>query len=142
MAHTNSLSWPNMINVAQNTVAVVDDNEAITSRVRLLMLTEPTELYNSPTYGVGLRRYIFQYNNMNTVSIIQDRIKSQLRLFEPCVDADKTQFADGLLYTGSDDEQSKLQDFNHLKMTMKLETTYSDSVVVNLGDNKEDISNE
>ena len=132
MAHTTSLSFPNMINVAQNTVSVIEDNASIANRVRLLILTEPTELYNSPTFGVGLRRYVFQYNNSNSVAMIQDRIKKQLRIFEPCVDVDNTQFADGLLYTGSDTDN--IHDHNHLKMTVKLETKYADSVSVSLNE--------
>ena len=62
---------------------------SIVNRSKLLILTEPTELYNNPDFGVGLKRHLFQYNNENQKAIIRDRIVEQLRLHEPCVDPDK-----------------------------------------------------
>lgn len=133
MANTNSLAWPNMFNVSQNTVSVVEDNVSIVSRSRLLILSEPTSLYNSPQFGVGLTRHLWQYNNDNQKAIIRDRIVSALQVNEPCVLPEKTQFADGLLFTGSGDLNSA-QEFNHLKMTISLATNYNDTVEVELND--------
>ena len=96
MTKTNSWAWPNMINVAQNKVALYEDNKSITNRSKLLILTEPTELYNEPNFGVGLRKYLFTYNTENQKSIIQDSIKKQLELHEPYCIADETEFIDGL----------------------------------------------
>lgn len=140
MAHTNSLAFPSMFNVAQNSVAVLEDDASVVSRSRLLILTEPTELYNDPLFGVGLRRYIWQYNTDNTKAIIQSRIREQLRTFEPCVNADNIQFADGLLYSGSEDEFAQKHDHNHLKMTIKLETTYSEAITFQLNDCCEEVT--
>jgi hypothetical protein len=94
------------------------------------MLTEPTELYNEPTFGVGLKRYLFQYNNENVKAMIKDKIVEQLRLFEPCCDAQATEFSDGLLFTGDTDTQ----DFNVLKMSVGLKTIYGDVETINLSD--------
>ena len=140
MAHTNSLAWPNMFNVAQNTVSVLEDNVAIVNRVKLLILTEPTEVYNSPQYGVGLKRYLFQYNNENTKAIIQDRIREQIRIYEPEVNADNITFVDGLVYSGNASGQadsSVIQNYNELKFTVNLETVYSETVSITLNDNQE-----
>lgn len=131
MANTTSLSFPNMFDIARNKVAVIEDNQSIVNRSRLLMLTEPTELYNEPTFGVGLKQYIFQYNTPNKRAIVQDRIKDQLRLHEPYVNPDDTQFADGLLFTGSDTDQVN-QEYNKLKMTVALSCIYGDKVEVTL----------
>lgn len=131
---TTSLSFPNMIDVTRNCVSVKEGDASIVNRSRLLILTDPTELYNSPTFGVGLRRYLWQYNTANTKAIIQDRIKDQLRDHEPCVDADKTSFAEGLLFSGNGEENSAVQEANQLKFTVGLQTIYKDklNVVVNL----------
>lgn len=59
---TNSLSFPNMFDVARNKVGVISDNESIVNRSRLLILTEPTELYHNPDFGVGLKRHLWHYN--------------------------------------------------------------------------------
>lgn len=132
MANTTSLSFPNMFNVAQNRVGVLEDNVSISNRNRLLILTEPTELYNSPDFGVGLSRYLFTYKNANSVAAIQDRIKTQVDKYEPHVNAENTVFSDGLLYTDSDSDSDIKVNFNELKMTMTLETIYHDTTSVNV----------
>lgn len=130
MTMTNSLSFPNMIDPVRNRVATKTDNASVVNRTRLLMLTEPTELYNEPTFGVGLKRYLFQYNNENVKAMIKDKIVEQLRLFEPCCDAQATEFTDGLIFTGDTDTQ----DFNVLKMSVGLKTIYGDVETINLSD--------
>lgn len=134
MVHTNSLAFPNMFSVSKNTVNIVENDVSVVNRVRLLMLSDPTSLYNSPTFGVGLKRYLFQYNNDNTKAQLKDRIKEQLRMYEPCVDADKTTFTDGLLYTGSQLGEEDYTDVNRLKMTMSIKTIYGDTVDINTND--------
>ena len=128
MANTTSFAWPEMIDVSRNMVSIKQGGESITNRTKLLILTEPTELYNSPTFGVGLKRYLWQYNTPNVKAIIQERIKAQLNEHEPCVEADKTQFADGVLFTedGADTPSSP----NELKMTVALQTIYQDKIDV------------
>ena len=128
--YTTSLAFPNMINVAGNRVSVKSDQDSITNRVRLLLLTEPTELYNSPDFGVGLKRYLWQYNTANTSAIIQDRIVQQLRKYEPCVVADQTSFADGLMFS-QDTSQNR---YDELKMTVGLRTVFDDSLTISLND--------
>ena len=133
---TNSLAFPVMFNTVNNGVAVLEGNNSIVNRTRLLFLTEPTELYNSPTFGVGLKRYLFQYNNENTKAMMKDRMIDQLRLFEPCCDAAATEFADGLLFIGSNDTITS-QPFNRLEMTVALKTVYGDTAKVDLTDLQE-----
>lgn len=125
MANTQSLAFPNMFQISQNKVGVYEDNKSIVNRCRLLMLTEPTELYKNPDFGVGLKQYLFQYNNSNTKKMIQSKIINKLDLFEPCVIPDETKFAEGLLVT----EQETVpvdQEYNRLKMTVGLVTKFSD----------------
>lgn len=132
MARTTSLSFPNLFNVSRNIVGVLEDNVSVVNRTRLLMLSEPTELYNSPTFGVGLKRYLWQYNTDNTKAIIKDRIIAQLREHEPSVDPDGTKFVDGLIYSGSTDSTEITQDHNRLKMTVGLKTVFGDELEVSL----------
>lgn len=130
MSRTSSWNFPNLIDPTRNCINVVEDNKSIVNRTRLLMLTDPTELYHNPKFGVGLKKYLFQYNNANTIARIQDNIREQLNLFEPCVISDNTQFADGLLFTGDEDTTNP----NHVKMTVGLETIYGDDITVKLND--------
>lgn len=127
---TNSLAFPNMFDIVRNKVGVIEDKISVVNRCRLLMLTEPTELYNSPDFGVGLKRYLWQYNTENTKAIIKDRIVLQLRLHEPSCDADKTSSSDGLLTENSVDMPA--QEYSKLKMTVGIQTTFSDEVNIDL----------
>ena len=68
MASTNSLSFPYIFDVARNSVSVAADTASVVSRVKLLILTEPTELHMNPGFGVGLKRHIWQYNRRQTSS--------------------------------------------------------------------------
>jgi len=124
--NTSSIGFPNMFDVSRNKLAIYSDRASIVNRVRLLILTEPTELYNNPTYGVGLKRYMFQYNNANIIAQIKDRIIDQLTLWEPCVDAQKTEVVSGLLYTGN--SSSATDNPNHLKLTVTLHSIYGDTI--------------
>ena len=133
MSDTNSLSFPNMFNVSQNTVQLIEDTASVTNRTRLLLLTDPTELHMNLDFGVGLKRYIFQYNNPNQIAMIKNKIIEQLKLHEPCADAEKTQFADGLVFTGSNDVPSA-QEYNELKFTVAVATVFGDNAEVIVDD--------
>lgn len=125
---TNSLSFPNLFDVSRNRVSVLEGNASIVNRSRLLILSEHTSLYNNPDFGVGLKRHLWQYNRDNEKAVIRDRITEQLRLHEPACDADKTQYVDGLLFSGED--ETSMQEHNKLKMTVGIKTIYGDILEV------------
>lgn len=129
MASTTSLSFPNMFDIARNQVGVLSDNTSIVNRTRLLIMTEPSELYNNPEFGVGLTRYLWTYNTLNQRAIIKDRIQRQVDLHEPYCDAEKTMFLDDLLFTDTDEDIST-EDYNKLKLTVGLMTIFGDELEV------------
>ena len=139
MASTTSLAFPNMFDVARNRVAVLEDTKSVVNRSRLLILTEPTELYNNADFGVGLKRHLWQYNKENQKAIIKERIISQLRLHEPCVESNNTSISDGLLFTGS--QTHSAQEYNQLKLTVVLTTIFGDTVKLNINDISDEIFN-
>lgn len=132
MAKTTSWAFPNLIDVTKNSISIAKDDASIVNRDRLLLLTDPTELYNEPQFGVGLKRYLWQYNTANTKAIIQDRIKAQLNMYEPCVISEDTEFADGLLFTGDSSAPDSVTNYNELKMTVAVKTIYGDDLSVTL----------
>jgi len=131
MAETTSWAFPNIFNITNNQVNIIEDTYSIANRTRLMILTEPTELYNNPEFGVGLRRYLWQYNNESIRGIIKDKITQQLRMNEPCVDPDKTKYFDGLLFSG-DPTANVTNNNNSLALTVALSTIYKDEVQVTL----------
>lgn len=132
MAETTSLSFPNMFNLSNNRVAVDEDLKAVTTRSRLLILSEPTELYNNPNFGVGLKRHLWKYNTENERAAIKDRIIEQLRLHEPDVVPEQTQFTDGLLFTGENNGINSATQANELNMTVALQTTFGKQISIDL----------
>ena len=132
--NTTSWSFPNMFDVARNRVSVMNDNKSIANRVKLLILTEPTELYMNPSFGVGLKRHLYKYNTDNEVALIRDRIVEKLRIFEPCVNPDATKVERGLKYTGQT-ASDQVGDVNHLKLTVTLETVYGDQLSIEFDEN-------
>lgn len=132
MAKTSSIKFPNMIDPARNTVTVVTDSESVVNRSKLLMLTDPTSLYNEPEFGVGLKQYLWQYNNDATRGVVRDRIKMQLDMWEPCVDAEKTEILDGLMFT--EGSTVSAQSSNTLKLTVGLKTIFGEDADVEFDD--------
>lgn len=130
MAHTNSIAFPNMFDVARGVVQVVEDNVSVVNRTRLLILSEPTELYKNVDFGVGLKRHLWKYNTANEQAIVRDRIVDQLRRHEPCVVPDNTSFADGLLFSGSNDVSDAVSSANELKMTVGVQTTFGTQLTI------------
>lgn len=131
MANTNSIAWPNMLDVSRNKAAIAEDNASIVNRVRLMLLTEPTELYMNPTYGVGLKKYLFQYNSENLIAIIKDKIIEQLRLWEPSVDADRTIVTPGLLFTGTGEPAAS---YNRLMLTVILFNKFGEELKIEINE--------
>lgn len=134
MDNTNSLAFPNMFNAAQNQVAVLSGDASIVNRTRLLLLTQPTELYNSPDQGVGLKKYLFQYNNLNTQAMMKAEIISKLTEYEPYVIADETQFVDKLISESDTDDSIRTDKLNEYKVTVGLVTRNKDSISIDIND--------
>lgn len=131
MAKTTSLAFPNMFDIATNQVGVIEDTDSVSNRTRLLILTEPTELYNNPDFGVGLQRHMWKYNNEAERGLVKDRITEQLRLHEPCVYPEKTQYTDGLLFSEAD-VQNSTANANRLALTVALQTVFTEEAKVEL----------
>ena len=126
--YTSSLSWPNLFDVARNQVATLDDDVAVINRCKLLILTEPGELFNNVKIGVGLKQYLWQYNTQNPREIVKNKIISQLREYEPMIDADATTIVDGLLFSAED--ASITQQYNSLNLTVAVATKYGNKLEV------------
>ena len=131
MAETTSWAFPNIFNITNNQVSIIEDTNSVANRTRLLILTEPTELYNNPNFGVGLKRHLWHYNNEAEKGIVKDRITAQLRLHEPCVEADKTMYSDGLLFS-EPQSTGVAANSNTLALTVAMQTIFKEEADVTL----------
>tara|TARA_Y100000592_G_C5477611_1_gene323263 strand:- start:491 stop:880 length:390 start_codon:yes stop_codon:yes gene_type:complete len=57
---------------------VESTKELVLFHLKNLLLTNPGEKISDPEYGVGLRRFLFEQLNFETVGEIEDRITSQI----------------------------------------------------------------
>jgi phage baseplate assembly protein W len=57
--------------------------ENIRESIRLILMTEPGERIMRPTFGAGLRRFLFEPNVPATHRLIEERITNALARWEP-----------------------------------------------------------
>lgn len=123
-----------MFNIATNRVAVYEDLQSVTNRTKLLILSARQELYNNPDFGVGLNKYIWQYNTVNTRAILEKEIKDQLALHEPCAVPEETIFSDGLKYSADPitGQSTSTAPGTDLKLTVAVTTKFGSKVSIDL----------
>lgn len=119
-----SWAWPNIFDVARGKVDLYTNTRSLTNRIKLLLLTEPTELYNEPTFGVGLKKHIFKYNNDNVIALIQDELIEQLRYWEPGVIPEDTTVVRGPRHNW---DPEKRETVNEVMNTLELKVTVKTS---------------
>ena len=59
--------------------------DAVDQALRALLLTEPGERIGRPTYGAGLRRFLFRPNSVETRAEIRKAIEEAVQRHEPRV---------------------------------------------------------
>jgi phage baseplate assembly protein W len=59
--------------------------DAIKNNLIDFFLTEPGERYLNPTFGGGLRSFIFEQINSNTLETLQEDVQSKINTFFPNV---------------------------------------------------------
>ncbi len=69
-------------------IAVSSGPENIRESIRVILLTEPGERLQLPTFGGGAGRYLFESNTVGTRRRIQEGIEEALRRWEPRIDVE------------------------------------------------------
>lgn len=59
--------------------------EVVRQNLKNLLLTAPGERIMDPEFGVGLRNYLFEQNNLSTSSNIENKINLQVRKYMPFI---------------------------------------------------------
>jgi len=76
-----SIEFPRMLN--SNSTRIVKDLEASKQNSLLLLRSEKGELFGDPFFGIRLKKYLFNQNNIILRDIIADEIYTQIALFLP-----------------------------------------------------------
>jgi len=76
-----SLAFPKMFN--SNSTRITTDFEATRQNTKLVLKSEQGTLFGDPYFGLRLKRYIFDQNNIILRDIIIDEIYTCIALFLP-----------------------------------------------------------
>jgi len=76
-----SIEFPRMLN--SNSTRIQKDLDATKQNAILLLKSEKGELFGDPFFGIRLKKYLFNQNNVILKDIIIDEIYTQLALFMP-----------------------------------------------------------
>jgi len=76
------ISFPPRVG-ADGRLAWSEGEENIRESIRVILMTEQQERIMLPEFGGGLSRYLFEPNTVATRTLIADRIKKALGLWEP-----------------------------------------------------------
>lgn len=76
-----SIKFPNMIR--HNYVQTISDEAATLQNLKLLLNSEKGEFTFDPFFGIRLKRYMFEQNNLVLRDILIDEIFEQISIFMP-----------------------------------------------------------
>ena len=77
----NSIAFPNIFN--SSSTNVVEGYEATKQNLMLLLSCEKGELFGDPYYGIRLKKYLYDQNDIVLRDILIDEIYTQISLFMP-----------------------------------------------------------
>lgn len=129
--NTSSWNFPNMINIAQNSIGILQDSNSIKNRLALLIKTEPTELFMNPEFGVGLKQYMWQYNNDTMRPIIEQKLTDKITQFEPSVIPESIEFKQTHDASITDATVTQ-EDANTFNITIVMQTNYGDTIEITI----------
>ena len=72
----------------QSRLAWSEGADNIRQSIRIILSTEPGERLMLPNFGAGLKRFLFEPNNVVTHRLIEERILQSMELWEPRVKVD------------------------------------------------------
>ena len=61
-------------------------SEVALQNLKMLILTSPGERIMDPNFGVGMRNYVFEQNNLSTYASIRAKIRKQVQEYLPYID--------------------------------------------------------
>tara|TARA_E500000331_G_C17083601_1_gene638006 strand:+ start:377 stop:799 length:423 start_codon:yes stop_codon:yes gene_type:complete len=88
--------------------------EMVKQNVKMILLTAPGERMMDPTFGVGMRNFLFEPNHPKTWGTIEGRINTQMKKYMPFVKVLNIDFGE------LDDNPAIKGNTLHLRMTYKI----------------------
>tara|TARA_R100000426_G_scaffold87351_1_gene71641 strand:- start:7607 stop:7990 length:384 start_codon:yes stop_codon:yes gene_type:complete len=63
-----------------------------TQNLKMILLTAPGERIMDPEFGVGMRNFLFEQNDISTYTKIKSKINRQVKKYLPFVDIEEVNF--------------------------------------------------
>lgn len=82
-----SIAFPNIF--SNNATKIVRDDKATLQNLKLLLSSEKGEFTGDPYYGVRLKRYLFDLNNIILKDVLIDEIYTQIKVFMPQINVER-----------------------------------------------------
>ena len=87
--------------------------EAITQDLKMILLTNPGERMMDTSFGVGLRRFLFEQSAQVTYDSISSKILQQVEIYLPQIKIEK------ILFNTNEDVEVDFIDANIVSMTIR-----------------------
>ena len=83
--------------------------EIVSQNFKMLLLTNPGERMMDPSFGVGLRKSLFEQHTEVTLDNIRDNINDQVKKYMPFLNVDDIDFGDAELDSTSNTLDLKIR---------------------------------
>ena len=104
--------------------------DLVKQNFKMLMLTIPGERIMMPSFGVGLKRYLFELNTIGNHNIIDTQIRAQVKRYMPFLNLEKIDIKS----SNTDPELPN----NYLSVSIRYKIqplgNLKDVLIVNIGD--------
>jgi phage baseplate assembly protein W len=95
-------SFPPQFDLVRREVVMSTDERDIEASLRILLGTTAGERLRHPTYGLNLQEQLFEPMNTTLQTLLKDRVKTNLLVFEPrinvlAIDLDASRLNEGCL---------------------------------------------
>lgn len=87
-------AFPPEFNYEMGTVKTVNDEEDIRQSLRIILGTIPGERVMFPTFGCGIRKFVFESNDPTQISMLRDAIYDAILYHEPRIKLEKIEIKD------------------------------------------------
>ena len=112
-----SLSFPEMFN--NSSTKTINDHEATMSNLKLLLLSEKSELFGDPYFGTNLKKLLFEPNNVILQDLVIDDIYTAILQFMPQIRIERRDIS---VVSNGDKLYVKIKALNLLDYTTDLYT--------------------
>ncbi len=87
-------AFPPEFNFEMGTTEIVEDEKDIKQSLQIILGTIPGERVMFPTFGCGIRKFVFESNDPTQISMLKDAIYDAILFNEPRIKLEKIDIKD------------------------------------------------